>query len=203
MRKFITIIYTKGEAVKNIVFMNRKGGSGKSTLAGETVLSLRRSGIPLNFYDLDKQSGVIVESCEEEGAKYSIVDTPGALTEDSADWIRNADVVVVPTLPSRPDVPSLELALDLFKANARKGTKLVVVVNRHTPWKLSRDFMEWLGERVKGTGAIVTTVSQSEVIPQAQALGISVIQHAPRSKASNSMKETVNVIRRASGISEE
>ena len=109
--------------MKNIVVSNRKGGVGKSLVSAEIVLSLRRSGINVNFYDLDEQGGNMLETSKEPGAKYSVVDCPGQLTDELPRWISEASVLVVPTRPSKPDIASLELMIDAFKANKRKGAR--------------------------------------------------------------------------------
>lgn len=46
----------------NILVCNQKGGVGKSLIADELAFSFERSGIPLNFYDLDSQGGTIHRS---------------------------------------------------------------------------------------------------------------------------------------------
>jgi cellulose biosynthesis protein BcsQ len=189
--------------MKSVLFYNRKGGVGKSTICGEFVLSLKRSEIGVSFYDLDQQGGTILQTGETAAAEVSAIDTPGALTEDLARWIRESDVVVIPVLPSSLEIQSLDLMLESYKANRKRGAKLVVVVNRFTHYRSSRDFLEWLQDTLKGSGATITTLMQSESIVQAQASGRSVVEFAPRSAAARSALEMVNTIRRTAGLPEE
>lgn len=189
--------------MKSVLFYNRKGGVGKSTVCAEFVLSLERSEIDVTFYDLDQQGGTILQGEESTAAVVSAIDTPGALTEDLARWIRECDVVVIPVLPSSLEIASFELMIDTYKANRKRGSKLVVVVNRYTHYRSSRDFLEWLQDELKGTGATIATLMQSESIVQAQAAGRSVVDFAPRSAAARSSLEMVNTIRTAAGLPEE
>lgn len=83
--------------MKTILVCNQKGGVGKSLVADEIAFSFERSGIPVSFYDLDTQGGTLHTTHEADGAQVAVVDTPGALQEGLADWLKEADVVVIPT----------------------------------------------------------------------------------------------------------
>lgn len=83
--------------MKTILVCNQKGGVGKSLVADEIAFSFERSGIPVSFYDLDTQGGTLHETHEADAAQVAVVDTPGALQEGLADWLKEADVVVIPT----------------------------------------------------------------------------------------------------------
>ena len=93
--------------MKTILVANQKGGVGKSLIADEIAFSFERSGIPISFYDLDKQGGTIHSTSENPDAKVQIVDTPGALDEDLPSWMREADVLVIPTRTTSRDIPTL------------------------------------------------------------------------------------------------
>ena len=189
--------------MKNVLFVNRKGGCGKSTLCAEFVLSLRRSGIPVNFYDLDVQGGTILETGEEPGAKVAAIDTPGALENDLAEWIREADVVVIPTRPSGLDMESLRFMVRVYEANRKRGACLIIVVNQFTRWSSSREYLEWVKDEFGKTAAAITTFMQSEAVIQASIQDMSVVDFSPRSAAARSALEVVNTIRRAAKLPEE
>lgn len=188
--------------MKTILVLQRKGGSGKSTVASELFLSLKRSGIKSSFFDLDQQGGVILDQEENRGAVVQVVDTPGDMSANMARWIHEADVVVIPVLPSSVEIDSLMFMMDAYKANRKKRSKVVVVMNRATHYKSSRDFMEFLREELDSS-VIITTLKQSESIVQAQAAGKSVVDFSPRSAAAKSAKECCNVIRSAAGLPSE
>ena len=188
--------------MKNILFINRKGGTGKSTCSIELIRSLQRSGIALNFYDLDGQGGTIFETFEEPGAKVSVIDCPGRLEDDTAKLISDADVVVVPTLASVLDTSGLMLILDSYKQYRKKGAKCVIVLNRYTRFTNNADFMKFLQEEAID-GIKIATLQQSEMIPQAYAKGISVVDYKPKSSIAKSAIAMANVIRTAIGIPEE
>ena len=87
--------------MKTILVCNQKGGVGKSLVADEIAFSFERSGIPVSFYDLDAQGGTLHRTHEADGAQVAVVDTPGALQEALSEWLKEADVVVIPPAPRR------------------------------------------------------------------------------------------------------
>ena len=113
--------------MKTILVCNQKGGVGKSLVADEIAFSFERSGIPVSFYDLDTQGGTLHETHEADGAQVAVVDTPGALQEGLADWLKEADVVVIPTRTTSRDIePLMRMRKAVFK-NSR--AKIVYVMN--------------------------------------------------------------------------
>ncbi|MGN8936856.1 ParA family protein, partial [Collinsella sp. HCP28S3_E5] len=125
--------------MKTILVCNQKGGVGKSLVADEIAFSFERSGIPVSFYDLDTQGGTLHETHEADGAQVAVVDTPGALQEGLADWLKEADVVVIPTRTTSRDIePLMRMRKAVFK-NSR--AKIVYVMNGWNRFKASRDFM--------------------------------------------------------------
>ena len=189
--------------MKSLVVMNQKGGCGKTTVCCELVKSLQRTGTLYNFYDLDPQGGSIVEQSENKNAVITVVDTPGALTDNTADWIKNADVVVIPTRASSMDIPSLNRVLEMVQVYGKKDAAIVIVINQWTRWTSSRYFRDWLGESIQGMNAVVTTLPQSEMFLQAFAMGKSIVEYAPRHRASKATMEMVNVLRETAGLDKE
>ena len=183
--------------VKTIVFANRKGGVAKSTCAAETYWSLTRSGYRVNYYDLDQQGGTLVETTEQPNADFSVVDARGEFTQDTVKLIADADVLCVPTKASRLEMPSLQLMIDAYKANHKKGARCVVILTMFTRFTNCRDFMEWLDSEIEGTGILTATLMQSEMFPQAAGEGKSVVAYAPRSSAASSTLAMANTIRKA------
>lgn len=129
--------------MKTILVCNQKGGVGKSLVADEIAFSFERSGIPVSFYDLDAQGGTLHKTNEADGAQVAVVDTPGALQEALSDWLKEADVVVIPTRTTSRDIePLMRMRKAVFKHGR---AKIVYVMNGWNRFKASRDFMEWFG----------------------------------------------------------
>lgn len=151
--------------MKTILVCNQKGGVGKSLVADEIAFSFERSGIPVSFYDLDAQGGTLHRTREADGAQVAVVDTPGALQEALSEWLKEADVVVIPTRTTSRDIePLMRMRKAVFK---HSRAKIVYVMNGWNRFKASRDFMEWF-EGLAGDQTVVT-LPQSEAFVQAGA----------------------------------
>ena len=174
--------------MKTILVCNQKGGVGKSLVADEIAFSFERSGIPVSFYDLDTHGGTL-----------PVVDTPGALQEGLADWLKEADVVVIPARTTSRDIePLMRMRKAVFK-NGR--AKIVYVMNGWNRFKASRDFMEWF-EGLAGDQT-VATLPQSEAFVQAGAAGKSVVEFDRRGKAAKATLALVGTVREAAGFPKE
>ena len=113
--------------MKTILVCNQKGGVGKSLVADEIAFSFERSGIPVSFYDLDAQGGTLHRTQEADGAEVAVVDTPGALQEALSEWLKEADVVVIPTRTTSRDIePLMRMRKAVFK---HSRAKIVYVMN--------------------------------------------------------------------------
>lgn len=99
-----------------------KGGVGKSLLADCIAFSLERAQVPYNFYDLDNQGGTIHGTTipEREDVVAEIIDTPGALSEDVSEWMKAADVIIIPFRPTSRDIPPLLKMIDIADTFAPK-----------------------------------------------------------------------------------
>ena len=188
--------------MKNCVFLTQKGGCGKSTLCNELVYSLTRSKIPMAYIDLDQQ-GAVIKPFEDDGAVVSCIDTPGALSQHTAEWIAEADVIVIPTKASAHDMPVLQRMIDAVLVNAKETVNAFIVVNMFNRWSNCANFLSWVTEQVDGTGIEVCTVSQAEAFPKASSYGVSVVEMEPRSKAAKETKALMNRIRASLGIDPE
>lgn len=185
---------------KTILICNQKGGVGKSLCADEIAFSLERTGIPVSFYDLDVQGGTIHVTHEVENAEVVVVDTPGALQEALHDWVKAADVVVIPTKTTSRDIdPLMRMRKAVFK---HSDAKIVYVMNGWNRFKASRDFMDWF-EDVAGDQQTMVKLPQAEAFVRAGAAGKSIVEYAPRSKAAASTMEFVNTVREVTGLEKE
>lgn len=171
--------------MKTILICNQKGGVGKSLLADELAFAFERDGIGVSFYNLDPQGGTIHASHENPKDKVAVVDTPGVLTDDLAKWLKQVDIVVIPTRPTSRDIETL-LRMKEIISNKAKDVPVVYVINAWNRWKASKDFRDWLANEV-GEEAIMI-VPQSEAFVQASAARKSVIDCFPDSPAATAIK---------------
>lgn len=184
---------------KTISFINQKGGVGKSLLADELAFEFEREGIEFSFYDLDGQGGLIHEETENSKANYNIVDTPGQLTEDIENCIKESDVIIVPTRASIKEMEPLERTLDLIKSLKKKKAAVIIVLNGWTRFTTYSQFEAWLTQTYPEFDRIVT-LPQSEPLSQAGAFGQSVITYKPRNAASEQLKKLWAIVKYELGM---
>ena len=176
---------------KNILICNKKGGVGKSTLADLLLWSFEKDGIPASFYDLDGQGGVIHKPIEVDNAAVAVVDTPGALQKELGSWINSADLIIIPTKATMLDMTPLLRMIDMVKNAACPVIYVEMMWNRFTA---AASFDEWLSTETNGKSALLR-IPQSEMIVQASAMGMSVIDYAPKSSVAEAAKEFVQHVR--------
>lgn len=184
---------------KTISFINQKGGVGKSLLADELAFEFDREHIEYNFYDLDGQGGLIHEQKENEKAKYIIVDTPGQLTDDIAECIKESDVIIVPTRASIKEMDPLQRTLDLIKKVKKKKTAVIIVLNGWNRYTTYSQFEEWLANEYPEFDKIIT-LPQSEPLAQAGSYGMSVLDYKPRNVASTQLSKLWSVVKYELGM---
>lgn len=186
--------------MKTILFANQKGGVGKSMCADELAFSFERTGVSYNFYDLDSQGGTIHKTMKMDHAECSIVDTPGALQSSMADWMKEADVIVIPTRMSSRDIEPLLRMREIALAN-NSLDKLVFVLNGWNRYRAASDFEEWF-EGIRGDSPIVR-IPQSEQFVQAGAREVSVVERSKRGRPTEAILEFVNIVRTEIGLDKE
>ena len=177
--------------MKTILITNTKGGVGKSLIADELAFSLERAKIPYSFYDLDNQGGTLHKSKKNAKAKVAIVDTPGALQEQMAEWMKEADLIVIPTRTTSRDIEPLQRMRQIVEVNTK--APVLYVLNCWTRWTASRDFLLWFKGQV-GENVPVITLPQSEQFVQAGAYGESVVTYASKSAAAQAMEHLCKII---------
>jgi len=142
-----------------IVFTGDKGGVGKSTLAvlmTEWLLSQSKK-VHLVDADPNQTSKIWTEKCEALGYKanfpdapITIVDTAGTSGSSLNQYIRKADIIVV---PFQPHVADLETVVGWFLSiNDGLQSRVVFVPNRLTNTKEQRDGLDELRQVVKEAG---------------------------------------------------
>lgn len=183
--------------MKRIVVMNSKGGSGKSLLARELAYSLERTNTPFNFYDFDRQRGSTPER-EQKDAIVMIADTPAKLSNQQiSQFAQSADVIIIPTQTGMDDAePTIE-TLNIART-ANPNAKIVVVQNSWTRYRLASDYNKWLRDNIGD--AELKVLPRSEMFGQARAANMSVVEWAPRSRATAMLLDTLNTIKKAAEL---
>ena len=114
--------------------------------------------IVFNFYDLDSQGGTLHQSKKNLKAKVSIVDTPGALQEELVEWLKSANLVIVPTRTTSRDIEPLQRMRKIISVNTK--APVLYVLNCCTRWTASRDFLTGFRDQVDEK--YIITIPQSE-----------------------------------------
>lgn len=136
--------------MRTIALLARKGGSGKTTCAIHMGVLAQAAGLRTMFFDLDPQrslaawwqsraadSPALVETdarrlpellrgAADEGYDLAVVDTPPAVTFDTARVAEAAELVLIPLRPSILDIYSVESTAAVIRAT---GTQSLVVLN--------------------------------------------------------------------------
>lgn len=172
--------------MKTISFINQKGGVGKSLLADELAFEFERKGLLFNFYDLDGQGGLLHEGINNDNAEYNIIDTPGQLTKDTANIIKESDIIIVPTRAAVKEMEPFERTLQLIQGYKKDTATVIIVLNGWNRFTIYSQFEDWLKTKYPMLNKIIT-IPQSEALSQAEAYGQSVISYQPKSKVSEQL----------------
>lgn len=156
-----------------IAFALQKGGVGKSTTAETVAAILGSRGKKVLLVDMDSQSNV---------------DTPPALGNLLKNSLVASDYAIIPT-DARPfsikGLDDLEPTLNAVKAVSDRFKVLgVVLVKYNERTVLNRQIKGLLTERVQAMDTVLfdTKIREGVAVAEAQALQISLIDYAPKSK---------------------
>ena len=183
--------------MKSVLICNQKGGVGKTVIADEIAFALDRANVSYSFYDLDGQGGCIHEQHESDEAKFCVVDTAGALQPDMLNWMKSADVIIIPTRMTSRDIPPLQTMLELVQ-NKEVKAKTIVVLNGWNRFTATHDFEEWFKEEYPQLNTV--TVPQSEIFTQSALAGKSVVEFKPHSMAAEQIKLLTGLVKYELGI---
>ena len=153
---------------------------------------LIKDGIRHNMIDLDLQMGSLHEAQECEDASVTVVDTPGALQEETKEWMEAADMIIIPTLMGTRDVPALERMIEI--ASEFKGKKpILIILNRWNHYNISKEFTTWFETQYPDLKTAV--LSDCTAFNQAAACGESILEYAPRSKGAQQFAQIYGFIK--------
>ena len=169
--------------VFRILLLNQKGGVGKTTLADEISFSLERRGFSVAFTSIDPQGGCLHESITDnamiEQSDFHVIDTAGYLKKEMKQWCGEADVILVPILPSPKDFEPTLRTLELIDASDTFAEVYVVVNQFSSRGVLDREIVEFFeSEDIPILGYIPRTVTLSKAAAQ----NVSVVEYAPNNR---------------------
>lgn len=200
---------------KVIVVLGLKGGVGKSTTCahvstltdGKTAIieTDRQSSIkrwkqsreksePL-FFDYETFANTGIEKClaraAEVGCKYVVVDTPPHSHAETAQTIKHADVLVMPTEASLFPLDALKETLAMARVTKKP---MVIVLNRVMPRE--RETGESI-EAIKKTGLPLVVIQQRVSYKRALPAGMTVLEYEDDQEAVKEMNELWKAIQGA------
>lgn len=125
--------------MKIITVANRKGGAGKSTCAAHLSLEAVRAGLKTILIDLDPQKTIenwwskrhednpylidanaddihtVIKSLSDKSFDLCIIDTPGDTSIQATLGISIADLIVIPSKPTGPDLNAIGRTISMVK----------------------------------------------------------------------------------------
>jgi chromosome partitioning protein len=141
--------------VKSVALLARKGGTGKTTCAIHLGVLAQSAGMKVAFVDMDPQRSLkawwtsrtadtpillesdakrladVLRAAAAEGYGLAVIDTPPAVTFETAQVATLADLVLIPLRPSILDIYAVEGTAEVVKA--AKADALLVLNACHPP----------------------------------------------------------------------
>lgn len=124
---------------KIITVANRKGGAGKSTCAAHFALEAANRGLKVILMDLDPQKTLEhwwekrgeenpyfaeaaatnleekIDLIKQKGFDLCIIDTPGDTSANTTIGIKVADLIIIPSKPTSPDLRAIGRTIGMVK----------------------------------------------------------------------------------------
>ena len=167
--------------VCKILLLNQKGGVGKTTLADEITFALGRRGFSVAFISIDSQGGQSNQLCTDEtvalSSDFMVIDTAGVLKDDTEKWCLEADIILVPVLPSSRDIHPTLRTINLIRSSQTQARFYVLVNQFYSFGILDRELMEFFeAENID----VLKKIPRSVALSQAAAREISVAEFDPK-----------------------
>ncbi len=207
--------------MNTVALLARKGGAGKTTCAIHMGVLAQEAGLKVMFLDLDPQRSLstwwhsreaetpgLIETdarqlaarlkmVEANGYDLAVLDTPPAVTFDTAKTAGIADLVLIPLRPSVLDIYAVASTADVVRATKTPG---LLVLNACPAPRGTQEASTTLEARkaLAGVNVPVASTSLAQRIDYTRALngGEAVTEFAPASKASQEMHELWDEVQR-------
>lgn len=207
--------------MKTVALLARKGGAGKTTCAIHMGVLAQEAGMKVLFLDLDPQRSLstwwhsreaetpgLIETdarqlqsrlkmAKDNGYDLAVVDTPPAVTFDTAKVAGVADLALIPLRPSVLDIYAVASTADVVRATKTPG---LLVLNACPAPRGPHEASTTLEARKALTNVNVPLASTSlaQRIDYTRALngGEAVTEFAPASKAAQEMHQLWQEVQR-------
>ena len=119
---------------------------------------------------------------------YIIIDTPPLLGNILKQCLMASDYIIIPIEPRPFALDGLDNLQDTIEAVQSVNTKLrvlgILLIKYHSRTILNRQISDSLNDRARllGTTVFKTTIREGIAVPEAQTIGQSLIEYAPKSK---------------------
>ncbi len=130
--------------MKVLTVANRKGGAGKSTCAAHFAVEAIKAGLKTIIIDMDPQKTLegwwskrdvedlqlidplpndlmgTLDKLREKGFDLCIIDTPGDASNNAKAGIKAADLVLIPSKPTAPDLSAIGRTISMVEEHQKK-----------------------------------------------------------------------------------
>lgn len=210
--------------MKSVALLARKGGAGKTTIAIHMAVLAQASGRKVVFCDLDPQRSLtawwksraaetpvlieadarrladLLKAAAEEGYDLAVIDTPPAVTFDTAQVAALVDLALIPLRPSILDIYAVESTAAVVKTT--KTDTLLVLNACHPPQGIGEASTTLEARKaLEGMALPVAKTSLAQRMDYTRALndGEAVNEFAPESKAASEMARLWREVERRLG----
>ena len=207
-----------------VALLSQKGGALKTSLSISIACAGVEAGKETLLVDLDPQatackwgdrrkaeSPIVIDAqparlanalqkAREGGIQLAVIDTPPRSADAALAAAKLADLIVLPCRPQMYDLETIPNTVELVAtARAGKGKLPMVAVLTAVPSQGTRH--EQAREAIEGLGVAVCpqTIGQRAAFGDAGALGLSVLEHDPKSRASEEVRQVYLEIMRLLG----
>jgi len=193
-----------------VALISMKGGSGKTTIALNLAVAASFQKKTAAIIDLDPQGSVLcwwrhrkacmgvhepkVESTyavglqevfeNVSGSDYVFIDTASHNMSEAISAAKVADVVLIPFMPSAPDLAEIHSSFEVAKAAKKKAAAIMNMAP--TRGTLGQEVLEWMELRNYAVSPVV--LAQRNTFLRSIFEGMSVQEYEPNGKASEEIR---------------